>query len=211
MTENGSCHHANGGSLAFCYNSSKSISRKECEEECTSTSSCIGYQYGLPLIRDRDFRDIKRDIGEIESTFVGYRSSRCYLIPNSRKCPKDYHHYQMNDENPSIAKTTSDIIPMPCRGHTYCYQCYAKSVVESKYLTNNLTEDVENLHSINLNTGKFLLIKKKFSVESCNRFDKEIWCRIINVDRHCSDKIIRETCPGSCKVCKGNCPELYHF
>ena len=60
----------------------------------------------------------------------------------------------------------------------------------------------------NSNTGKILLIRN-FLAEPC--VDNEIWCRIINVDRHCSDLIIKEMCQVSCKVCEGNCFELYRF
>ena len=131
LTENGSCHHANGGSLVFCYNSSKNISRHECEEDCTSSSSCVGYQYALPHITKLDFNEDRLDrleaIRDSESRYLEYRFPRCYLIPNSWNCPTDYYRLK-TDKRITIAKTTSDIIPIDCRGHTHCNQCYAKNL-----------------------------------------------------------------------------------
>ena len=157
LTENWSCHHANGYvgySFAYCYNHSKNISRKECEEECTSSSSCIGYQYGVSHITKLDFVEL----GLGESEFLSYGASKCYLIPNSRKCPKDYYQVDTlqpigmrdfrKDENRSIAKTTSDIIASHCtlkgricnihktlcNAYYQCNQCYAKKSAEGKNL-----------------------------------------------------------------------------
>ena len=155
LTENGSCHHANEGSLVFCYNRSKNISRKECEEECTSSSSCVGYQYELPHKRDQGIRESifeekPRPRELVDKRYLSHHYSQCYLIPNSWSCPKDY--YQVDtDKRVSIAKTTSDIVPMRCRGDNYCYSCYAKDLVERKYLTNDETEEGKNLHSIAFN------------------------------------------------------------
>jgi len=61
ITDNGNCQHVSGGYLYRCY--ATNVSSQDCENHCTSQTSCVGY-------------------------YSGY--SQCHLIPSSRSCPSGF-------------------------------------------------------------------------------------------------------------------------
>ena len=91
ITSSGYCSHVNGGLFpTHCYSDSVP-SQSDCEQFCTSQTSCIGYFY---------------------SSSVQW----CFLIPSDSSCPSNFQLYTRTH----TATTANDLVASPLSGFV-CY------------------------------------------------------------------------------------------
>ena len=91
ITSSGYCSHVNGGLFpTHCYSDSVP-SQSDCEQFCTSQTSCIGYMYKSS-------------------------SQWCFLIPSDSTCPSNFIFRQ----NTHTATTTNDLVAYSFSGYV-CY------------------------------------------------------------------------------------------